>query len=228
MSRPRKTSPTLEITIGKEQRERAIKSNSGGCLIADAIKSQYPHLSRIEVDMATIRATDRERGERYIYLTPPAGQHLLLAFDQGWPQPVEQLTIRTAVKIMPVTRPKSGAKSAAATAARREVHVAELRAKQAAGEPLTKGEKASLTRMTDPSPAPERPASTGPVEVIETREGLTIRGGARMVQGKSHPNLLRGRNRHFGAKLADPGQAFNEAVDAAVAERMQDAEKAEP
>ena len=40
------------------------------------------------------------------------------------------------------------------------------------------------------------------------------------MQGKPHPNLLRGRNRHFGAKLADPGQAFHDAVEAAVAERM--------
>jgi hypothetical protein len=35
-------SPTLALAITKEQRDRAVKSNSGGCLIADAIQSQYP------------------------------------------------------------------------------------------------------------------------------------------------------------------------------------------
>ena len=39
-------------------------------------------------------------------------------------------------------------------------------------------------------------------------------------QGEAHPNLLRGRDRHFGAKLADPGEAFREAVEAAVADRL--------
>ena len=69
MSRKRKTSPTLQLAIGQEQIDRAVQSNSGGCLIADAIKAQYPELTHVTVDMATVRVTDKQRGERYTYLT---------------------------------------------------------------------------------------------------------------------------------------------------------------
>lgn len=221
MSRPKKTSPTLQITIGVEQVQRAIKSNSGGCLIADAIKSQYPNLSGVSVDMATIRVTDRERGERYTYLTPPAAQHVLLSFDQGWPNPTEQLMIRGAVKITPITRPKSGKYSPEGIRATREVRHQNLQAKVARGEPLTMGEKKALTRLSKPYAPNDRPSTTGPTEVLmdtETHQTV-IRGGRPILQGQAHPNLLRGRNRHFGAKLADPGEVFRQAVDAAIAER---------
>ena len=95
--------PRLEVAIDEEARANAIQSNSGGCLISDAIKRQYPHLSRVTSDMATIRATDRSRGERYIWLTPPTAQHVLLAFDQGWPNPVETVTLARPVQVVPVT-----------------------------------------------------------------------------------------------------------------------------
>ena len=41
-----------------------------------------------------------------------------------------------------------------------------------------------------------------------------------MPLGEPHPNLLRGHDRHFGAKLANPGVVFEEAVAAEVAERL--------
>jgi len=40
------------------------------------------------------------------------------------------------------------------------------------------------------------------------------------MQGEPHPNLLRGRDRHYGAKLADPGQVFRDAVEEAVAQHL--------
>jgi hypothetical protein len=45
-------------------------------------------------------------------------------------------------------------------------------------------------------------------------------GGAPPKKLPSNPNLLTGRNRHFGARLADPGMAFREAVAQRVAEEM--------
>lgn len=213
----RGASPTLKVAISEEQREKAIRSNSGGCLIADAIKSQYPHLSKVEVDMATIRVTDREAGERYTYLTPPDAQHVLLSFDQGWPNPVREMTIRAALHIRKIT---GQPRRLAEVAARREQRIVELESKRDQGEPLTKNEKASLTRMQNFQPAPPRPTSKGSPEIIE-RPGQrsVVVGGQSPVKGEAHPNLLRGRNRHFGAKLADPGIAFKEAVEAAIAER---------
>lgn len=211
-NKSRAASPRLELHIGPEQRQRAIDSNSGGCLIADAIKNQYPHLSSISVDMATIRVSDRAKGERYTYLTPPAAQHVLLAFDQGWPNPSEQLTIQRAVKITPITRSKQ-------QVAERTERLEDLRLKQSAGRELTRAEHAALTRM-ERNPNPEPPAAKGPSEVLQHGRGPVVRGGNPMPQGPTHPNLLRGRDRIFGAKMADPGKAFTEAVEAAVSDEL--------
>lgn len=59
------------------------------CPIADAIRQQHPNLTNVIVDLATIHVTDRVSGERRIYFTPPAAQHVLLSFDQGWPNPID-------------------------------------------------------------------------------------------------------------------------------------------
>jgi hypothetical protein len=221
MTRRRYSSPVLQVDITQDQYDQAIQSHSGACLIADAIKAQYPHLTKVAVDMATVRATDRKRGERYIYLTPPTAQHVLLAFDQGWPNPADQLTIKGAVQIVPVTRARTGPASIAGQGEKRAARRAELEAKQAAGETLTQHERASLTRVTKPRKPAERPTTPGPAEVTRQRgREVTVRGGKPIMQGAAHPNLLRGQDRHFGAKLADPGVVFREAVDAAVAERL--------
>jgi hypothetical protein len=221
MARTKFSSPTLVLKITPEQHERAVKSDSGGCLIADAIKDQYPQLTGITVDMATIRVSDRQAGMRYTYLTPPIAQHLLLAFDQGWPQPADELVVKRAVKITPIMRPKGGPRSRVAVAARREARIAELEAKLAAGEQLDAGETRALGRMRHAKPAPDRPSTRGAPDIkIDSTRGAIVYGGNPVPQGKPHPNLLRGRDRHFGAKLADPGEAFREAVDAAVAERL--------
>lgn len=216
MARNKHASPVLDVEITKAERDNALRSNSGGCLIADAIKRQYPNLTGVTVDMTTVRATDRDRGERYIYLTPPSAQHILLAFDQGWRHPVERVLIKRAVQIVPVTAP-SGPKKVA-----RAWRLAYLEKQEEAGA-LTHTERRALTRMRN-NPNPEPPPSTGPAEArVEHRVGgVVIRGGQPRVQGPNHPNLLRGRDRHFGAKLADPGQAFNEAVEQAVAARFAD------
>jgi hypothetical protein len=221
VARHKHQSPTLNLLITDEQYAQAVASNSGGCLIADAIKSQYPELSKITVDMATIRVSDRAAGERYTYLTPPDAQHVLLAFDQGWKNPVELLTIKRAVTITPITRDKSGRDSVAGVTARRSARIAELQAKEARGETLSNGEKSALTQMLNPRPTRQRPTSLGKTKVaVTSRHGVVVHGKA-PIQGLAHPNLLRGRDRHFGAKMADPGQAFREAVDAGIAERAQ-------
>jgi hypothetical protein len=208
-------SPSIVLKLTEEGRERALASNSGGCLIADAIKEQYPAFIRVSVDMATIAFTDPERGVRYTYLTPPAAQHALLAFDQGWPNPVQEVRLHQAVRINPIFRSPSDVERAARVRASR---IEVLEAKEATGN-LTRYEKSALTKMRTFTPT-ERPTSSGPSEVDTVHRQTVVHGGAYPVKGKAHPNLLRGRNRHFGAKLADPGAAFNEAVEAAVAQRL--------
>ena len=60
------------------------------------------------------------------------------------------------------------------------------------------------------------------LKVVEggSNHGAVVLGGDPLVQGPPHPNLLRGRDRHFGAKVARPGLAFEEAVEAAVSQRL--------
>jgi hypothetical protein len=206
-------SPKLEIEISAEQHEHAIRSNSGACLIADAIKRTYPNLSGVTVDVATIRATDRENGVRYTYLTPPAAQHVLLAFDQGWANPVETLTVQRAVHIGPIYTSRKNA-------AARQARLDELEAIEAAGN-LTSGERSALTRMRSAPRKREAITRGAPVVHVDAvHSHTTVIGGEPPVQGDPHPNLLRGRNRHFGARLADPGLVFNEAVEQAVAQRL--------
>jgi len=207
-------SPVLNLTITEANREQARQSRSGGCLIADAIKAQYPHLTGIAVDMATIRFSDRERGERYIYLTPPSAQHMLLNYDAGLPHPTEQVMIRSAVQVVPIIRSHR-------SEAERRARLDELQAMADRGEPMTAVEKRALTVM---SKTPDRPASRGAAEVVipqrRTNQAPVVVGGTPRVAGPAHPNLLRGSDRHFGARLANPGEVFNAAVEAAVEQRL--------
>jgi hypothetical protein len=223
-------SPHLKLEISEEDWEQAKRSTSHGCLIADAIKRQYPQFSHPMVDMQTIRFSNREAGQRYTYITPKSAQHLLLSFDQGWRQLASKITLRNAVKVEPITR---SPKEKRDIAARRETRKAEIETKIEQGEELTRGEKTAYTRITNAlaHPAPERPSSKGPVKVKGRHHGETVTYGGRGIPlGKPHPNLLRSTDRHYGAKEADPGVVFKEALDAgieaAIAERLDEAVKA--
>ena len=171
MARNKHSSPLLQLTISEEQVAQAVQSNSGGCLIADAIKKQYPNLVNVTVDMATIRVSDRKRGERYIYLTPPAAQHVLLSFDQGWPNPADELTIKGAVQIVPIRQAGDRPQQARATRG------AEGRAAGTAGR--RRDPHTCRPRGTDQAQqeALDRPSSAGPAEVATHRGRVTVRGG---------------------------------------------------
>jgi len=208
--RARFTSPTLDVEITPDAHAAAVKSASGACLIADAIKRQYPNLTGISVDMATIRVTDRDAGLRFTYLTPPTAQHLLLSYDQGWPLAIDRVHVRRAVKIVPIRE------SSTKRAANRDARRAELEAKVADGT-ATPHERGTLTRMRR---QPKREHGDVRAQVKAGEHGAVVFGGRNLPRGAAHPNLLRGTDRHFGAKLADPGDAFREAVDQAVAERL--------
>ena len=222
MPKAKHTSPTLKLAITDEQWERAKRASSGGCLIADAIKTQYPEYSSVSVDMATVRFSDRKRGVRYTYLTPEAARLSLLYFDQGWPNYTDQVTIKGAVQIVPITVSRQ---ALAKQAERREERRAFYEDKLANGEELTAPERRGYEQITNPKPSVERPISRGPAEVTSTRNGPVITGGDPIPQpdekkhGK-HPNLLTGRNRHYGAKVSKPGIVFEDAVESAVAQRL--------
>jgi hypothetical protein len=208
-------SPHLSVHIGQEEWDRGVRSDSGVCTIADSLRAQYPEFTRVAVDVATIRFTDAKKGLRYIYLTPEPARLMLLSFDQGWSKPpLDEIVIKKAVQVLPVT-----GRNSAATAAWRRARLATLEAKEVAGE-LTGREKAALARLRNPSPKVPRPTSTGPADVKAGKDRPVIRGGKPIPRARGNPNLLGGRDRHFGARLADPGVIFREAVERAVEERM--------
>lgn len=194
----------IEVAITEENRQRAIRSNSGGCLIADALKSQG--FKRVEVDMAMIRLTDPDAGLRFYYMTPPDAQNLLVCFDNGWPLAIDRIRLRKPVKVLPI-REGGYFKSAAARATR----LAELERKETAGT-LNRTERIALANMRR-TPAP-RPRNPGPATI--DKDGIVV-GGRPPLRPPANPNLLRGVNRIYGAKTADPGMAFREAVKEAVA-----------
>lgn len=213
MAKNKGTAPRLTLDITPDRWDRAVRSASGACLIADAIKDQYPELTSVRVDTATVRATDPQKGERYTWLTPEPAQLLLIGFDQGWNQTAEQVVLRNAVKVTRMYR------SAPAQAARSERKAA-LEAKEATGETLTQRESQALSKMraTDELRPGPLPTSQGPVTDVQSRRlgPATVVGGKALLTGRKDPQLsaqlLARQDRHYGAKLAHPGIAWQEAV----------------
>ena len=92
-------SPRVTIELTEDLLANAIQADSSHCMIAEAIKAQVPGASNVSVDLQTIRWSDRKKGRRYTYLTPPAFQEALLRFDQGEPIPPFRATVGSAVHI---------------------------------------------------------------------------------------------------------------------------------
>jgi hypothetical protein len=212
--RAKPKAPRLNVVITAEDWATAQRSKSGGCLIADAIKRQHPEFSRVEVDMTTIRFSDRAAGLRYVYLTPDEGQHILINYDQGWSQPFEAVPLKKAVQIHSL-RPTSKTTRRGQTRAARLEQLEQL---EAAGT-ASAHDLHALARMRATDAAPDQPRAYGAPTVDERG---TVIGGPPTPQLRKivNPNLLRGTDRHFGAKLADPGIAFREAVEQATTELM--------
>ena len=72
-----------KIDVNKQEIMEAVTGDSDRCAIADAIRRCIPGAVRVQVDVRSIRFTNRRTGKRYIYFTPPIAQKHLLAFDRG-------------------------------------------------------------------------------------------------------------------------------------------------
>ena len=73
--------PTVHIT--PDVITTSVKRNSSHCVIAEAVKLSVANAKSIAVDIQTIRWSDREKKERYTYLTPRTVQKAIIDFDQG-------------------------------------------------------------------------------------------------------------------------------------------------
>lgn len=80
--------PSLKIKVTEHHIATAIPENSNHCMIADAVSDAFHARFKrkpyaVSVDLQMIRFTDKEKGERYLYLTPAVAQIALLEFDAG-------------------------------------------------------------------------------------------------------------------------------------------------
>lgn len=75
--------PQVHVQLTAEIIADGTQRDSMHCMIAEAIKKEYPNAKQVSVDLATIRFTDPKRGLRFTYLTPRIAQAHLVKFDQG-------------------------------------------------------------------------------------------------------------------------------------------------
>jgi hypothetical protein len=203
--------PHLQLEITPENYERAVTAKSSACVVADAIREQYPRFSNVHVDVATIRVTDKELGVRYTYLTPPSVAETLLFFDQGWREEnlPKKLRVRECFRVTPITRRASSLKM---TAERRAERLTELEAKEQSGEELSREEKVSLAKLRNPQAPPARPTTWGP-KTVEVVGDQVIQQGRPPKYPTRSASLLDDRTRHFGQKSAKPNEVLQKAMD---------------
>lgn len=75
--------PRIEIDLTQEHIANGVARNSNHCMVAEALRDKYPELKHIAVDIQTIRATDKKKRERYVWLTPRSVQQHIINFDRG-------------------------------------------------------------------------------------------------------------------------------------------------
>ena len=75
--------PRIKIKVEDDTISDAVRANSNHCMIAEALKKARPGLSHVAVDIQTIRATDKDKAERYCWLTPRSIQQAIVQFDMG-------------------------------------------------------------------------------------------------------------------------------------------------
>jgi hypothetical protein len=86
-------------TVTLDDIDRAIRKESSHCMIADALRREYPKATRIVVDIRTIRMTDPLRHKRFTWLTPYEAARFLVRWDQGIKPPEFVLRLKTPIGI---------------------------------------------------------------------------------------------------------------------------------
>lgn len=103
-----KTHPLVRyVEITPEIVNRAVYKDSHRCMIAEAIKEQYPYVTNVTIDAAFIRYTIPERGQRFIHITPSIAATLLVKFDQALA--IEPVTFRLTSPVQIVDTAKRNA-----------------------------------------------------------------------------------------------------------------------
>lgn len=90
----------LNIPVTEEVINSAVERDSAHCVLADAIQQALPEVTRVSVDLQTIRFTAPD-GTRYVYLTPARQQEVLVNFDQGRKPEPGLLYLARPIQIVP-------------------------------------------------------------------------------------------------------------------------------
>jgi hypothetical protein len=73
----------IKINVGTLDIATAEKKDSRFCMIAEAIRRDYPQLRNVQVDTQAIRVTDRQAREQLTFMTPLQVQVAIVQFDEG-------------------------------------------------------------------------------------------------------------------------------------------------
>ena len=76
-------SPRIKVSLTQEAIDSGVRRSSSHCMFAEAIMESVPTAKGVAVDLQTVRFSNREKGERYTYLTPRPLQIALVNFDRG-------------------------------------------------------------------------------------------------------------------------------------------------
>lgn len=72
----------IAVDVTQEDIDKAMRSDSARCVVAQAIARTLPDARRISVDVQTVRFTDGH-GVRRVYLTPVGVEQYVIGFDAG-------------------------------------------------------------------------------------------------------------------------------------------------
>ncbi len=89
------------ITVTDKDIEKGVIADSRSCMNAEAIKRAIPQARNVQVDLATIRFTDKNTGNRYVFMTPLSVQKSIVEFDQGVKPPAFEFHLKTLFQIRP-------------------------------------------------------------------------------------------------------------------------------
>lgn len=98
------------INVTQHHIDKAIRNDSGHCMVADALRDSYPDAAAISVDIRTIRMTNPTTTERRTYLTPLTVARFLAQWDQGINPDPFQIRLSMPVQIRPSGRKGNGSR----------------------------------------------------------------------------------------------------------------------
>jgi hypothetical protein len=84
--------------VTKQDIADALEGDSFNCMVAETIKRQQPGASHVEVDLQTIRWSDKEG--RHVFLTPYEVAGYIVAFDAGEEIHPFEFRLRNAVQAL--------------------------------------------------------------------------------------------------------------------------------